>query len=802
LKQEQESNDWIDATSGKNGPLDITKLAPMNPALDLYRASTAANDGDYGGQGLLSMSGEGSAAQPGLAMLIKQNRADRQKQVAGGALADAFRQTDARERGAIGSLLSLQQGRNMGLASLTGGMTDAARSRWAGYTPRPGFFNQFGSSFAQSLGQTLGSFGRNSQGGWSVGQGFARGGNLSNALRHPGDTATVGEEGTEIARRKTDGTIEIIPLSRPGPPPPSSVMGVGDLYALSDTLSGRTGGSAVRPRTVTPSPLPSPVAHLLEAARATGSPVVDSPSPTLAAPPAADPTQPLIARTPSEFQSQSVPMLRPPKAQNMPAPGEEEANDALVRSRIESAGGFAEMGDVHTRPRIADPLGFAEHRVEEDALLGRPADRNGRLVSTLKGLGRGFLEGGVLGSLVGAGTHALDPSLDESDDQRRMVGRDVAVADTLTHRRAASLGLQGAAADVENKREASPLKWAALNAQQLQRDRSNVLAQVRARKGTRFDASDPLLAQAESLGMHFDPDSLNDASSNYANVELIDPQNPTTTQKGRLNKVTGEVEFYGAGRYLQPVDSKTGMTPYQTGSLSLGGARFGETTRHNRVTETQGGERIGIARENLGIARGRLTLAQAAQDSRFGEQDRKEYADAAKMLAEAEQASNEADAYVANAMYKDKDTGQMVRSRKYDVKAAELQAKAEALRERLYSVHGDLWRKDDGQLHMTSAEWRQNHPNVPVSIASRYKIIIDDDPSMNPSTPQGRNLPPAPAPRRVAAPRGASSASPAPSSGKTHVTRADARSLYPQLKNASDADVDAAIRAGGFEPIP
>lgn len=98
---------------------------------------------------------------------------------------------------------------------------------------------------------------------------------------------------------------------------------------------------------------------------------------------------------------------------------------------------------------------------------------------------------------------------------------------------------------------------------------------------------------------------------------------------------------------------------------------------------------------------------------------------------------------------------------------------------------------------MTTGEFRQLFPNAPnpTAAAPSYGVVLTD--STQPGTPQTNTY----APRR-SAPRGPRSSSTAPSEGKTHVTRADARKLYPQLKDASDADVDAAIRSAGYEPIP
>ncbi|MFL6282752.1 MAG: hypothetical protein ACJ74Q_06250 [Pyrinomonadaceae bacterium] len=384
----------------------------------------------------------------------------------------------------------------------------------------------------------------------------------------------------------------------------------------------------------------------------------------------------------------------------------------------------------------------------DDLVNSTATDRNGRLRSGAKtallaptqptdSLGNAI--GQRIGNFI---TGALFKNSDEEIERRH----DIARARPAAEREAAE---EKRALDTENTRSEINLRDSTADF-----NRTTRAEEVRARAQDRnkrrlFDmlrsmpTVDPSKHAAflgtwqRTFGEPFDVDVWNAKKGNFVVRDLFtDPLNPQQKHSVAINFADGSTRDLGVSGYAATRDAD-GRTTADVKTDEDRDAGRVETTRHNRVTEAQGGERIGIAR-------GHLTLAQAAQDKSFSDTDRKAYGEAAKLLAEAEQASNEADAYVANATYKDKDTGQMVRSRKYDVKAAELQAKAEALRERLYSVYGDLWRKEDGQLHMTSAEWRQNHPNVPVSIASRYKIIIDDDPSMNPSTPQGRNMPPLP----------------------------------------------------------
>lgn len=149
-------------------------------------------------------------------------------------------------------------------------------------------------------------------------------------------------------------------------------------------------------------------------------------------------------------------------------------------------------------------------------------------------------------------------------------------------------------------------------------------------------------------------------------------------------------------------------------------------------------------------------------------------------------------------MYRDEDTGEMVRSRRYDTEAAKLQDAAEAKRQEFYSRFGYFYRKDDGHLHMTAAEWRRNHGQLPLSLASRYDIIIDDDSSMNPRTPQNPVLPGRAAPR-------ASTTHPAaapPATNEDPTIRAYADQFFhgDYAKAKQKANADRAKK--GLPPLP
>src|SRR5205085_5651732 len=116
-----------------------------------------------------------------------------------------------------------------------------------------------------------------------------------------------------------------------------------------------------------------------------------------------------------------------------------------------------------------------------------------------------------------------------------------------------------------------------------------------------------LLQRAANAGIEVDADEWNNTASNLAPVDVIDPQNPTQKRRQYFNKATGQLTDVAPTGYVQPVDAKTGMTSFQSGSL-------GERTRHDKAAEAQGQERIRQARQ-FGIARleqGDIRLAQSA----------------------------------------------------------------------------------------------------------------------------------------------------------------------------------------------
>ena len=130
---------FINWENGLSGPIDVTKAPGMGADLDLYNRAASEQDEDRQGIGLLRMGAEGSPA--GLVSLIRQNRADRRRQAAGGALAEALRARSARAHGYVLPSTQVTQSRTLGLASLAGGRAETAEERAARLAMTSGFFN-------------------------------------------------------------------------------------------------------------------------------------------------------------------------------------------------------------------------------------------------------------------------------------------------------------------------------------------------------------------------------------------------------------------------------------------------------------------------------------------------------------------------------------------------------------------------------------------------------------------------------------------------------------------------------------
>jgi hypothetical protein len=267
-----------------------------------------------------------------------------------------------------------------------------------------------GPLFGVGLGKLFASGGLGSKGGSEIESNgkflgpFGRGG----VLRRAGDTAVVGDEGPELAVREADGKTRIFPFDQNG------------------TLAAATG----------PQTQPPPqAAALIAAAQGQNQPIRPEDSNVLAAATSPVPPIPLLTRPPSEFQSISAPMAGHPKSRNMPTPDEEEENDARVRSVIDNAGGFAEMGGSDVRPKFADPTGRLQNQIQYErdnpahAEQGRSIWRKLRDVgeSTLIGMGSAP-QGSSLGERLGyglgvGGVQAVNPDMLPQFRQKQRVAK-------------------------------------------------------------------------------------------------------------------------------------------------------------------------------------------------------------------------------------------------------------------------------------------------------------------------------------------------------------------------------------------
>jgi hypothetical protein len=137
---DKQSLDWINQTSGENGPLDITSLSAMKPNLALYDNASRRQSGERMGLGALQLGAQGS--NPMLSQLLRSQQDDQRQQDAAGGLENAYRMTDASMRGNIMPLLGLQQNRTMGLAGMASGNSANSTNAWSNFRPAPSFWSQ------------------------------------------------------------------------------------------------------------------------------------------------------------------------------------------------------------------------------------------------------------------------------------------------------------------------------------------------------------------------------------------------------------------------------------------------------------------------------------------------------------------------------------------------------------------------------------------------------------------------------------------------------------------------------------
>lgn len=133
-----EDQNWLDTTSGKNGPIDYSSLSPLN--FDLYNRANARQQGERMGTGLLQMGAQGSDS--GLTALLRQQSEDQRQQEAAGGFENAVRMKDASVRGGILPLLSLEQNRSLGLAGMASNQSQNSTNAYTQFKPAPSFWSQ------------------------------------------------------------------------------------------------------------------------------------------------------------------------------------------------------------------------------------------------------------------------------------------------------------------------------------------------------------------------------------------------------------------------------------------------------------------------------------------------------------------------------------------------------------------------------------------------------------------------------------------------------------------------------------
>jgi hypothetical protein len=324
------------------------------------------------------------------------------------------------------------------------------------------------------------------------------------------------------------------------------------MYDLKDLLALP---ALLDPRRKRPGPAPRPedLARLTAAAQGVGSSVAAGDSTLVAPPPSLVPLAPPVTRPASEFETTAVPMIRHPKA--MPAPGEEEENDALVRSRIE--GGFTEGGDYHTRPRIADPLSYTAGRVAEMELEPKAKSHHGRLYEAGAGAWRGFQRGGIGGALVGLGLGAARPGAISEMRQREDLEREQG-------RYAQLYGMSKAQADLQGEQTTNEARAATI---------PYLLARPDIERSKLENK-----AAYDSWRMKRD-DRKQDSAETYVRWRMENGDRRATTAEGLAELKKEWQDFYG--NYLTDTHE--------------------ERKRHNLVGESQSQQRIGLIKEGLSL---------------------------------------------------------------------------------------------------------------------------------------------------------------------------------------------------------
>lgn len=106
-----------------------------------------------------------------------------------------------------------------------------------------------------------------------------------------------------------------------------------------------------------------------------------------------------------------------------------------------------------------------------------------------------------------------------------------------------------------------------VDAAALRSERLAVMANLRMFKGQQLDPSNPvhaaLLSRAANAGIVIDPEAWNNSKDNLVLMSLTDPDDPTKTNFVSFNKATGDQQVIGQKGFQAPVNSDTGMTPFQ-----------------------------------------------------------------------------------------------------------------------------------------------------------------------------------------------------------------------------------------------
>jgi hypothetical protein len=294
------------------------------------------------------------------------------------------------------------------------------------------------------------------------------------------------------------------------------------------------------------------------------------------------------------------------------------------------------------------------------------------------------------------------------------------------------------------------------------------------------------------FGDPFNVDSWNNKKGNFTIRGVVtDPSRPQEQHDVAYNFATGETKDLGLSDYVTPRDTQ-GMSENERRVDSDRDRGYSALERQRSISND-------LQRVGLSISKGHLDLANLSRDDRLSENTRKEIGAAAKLRADAEQQQMDAEAFKGAGMYQG-DDGQQHQAKWAAQKWKAAEDKAEALRREYFSTYGYLHAPDGGEIKMSTGEFRQLFPNAPNPSASApsYGVVLTD--SDQPGTPQTNTY----APRRPT-PRAPSSAAPsaaAPAQSKGRVSRSNfdkVRAQNPHLKNASDAEVESALRAQGIE---